>query len=156
MKAFTSFQAMYFFELRIWCTMQSCTSVLGKTLPSLLYDACARYQNPRAFNQPEGEDWRAVSLDAFRQASEETALGLLELGLERGDRVALFMESDVHFCVADMGCLVAGLVDVPIYLTHAAEQVHFVVAHSGSKVLFTSSSASSKSKISRFSSRCCS
>jgi long-chain acyl-CoA synthetase len=116
-------------------------SVLGRTLPSLLYEACERYANPAALNQPDGEGWRPLSLDDFRRQSEETALGLLGLGLSRGDRVALFVESDVTFCLADMGCLLAGLVDVPIYLTHAPDQVQYVIDHCGAKVLFTSDAA---------------
>lgn len=115
------------------------TARLGRTLPSLLHEACARADNPRAFNQPDGDGWRALSLHAFRRQAEETALGLCDLGLSRGDRVALFMDSDVDFCVVDMGCLIAGLVDVPIYLTHAPEQVEYVLAHSGATVLVASS-----------------
>ncbi len=113
------------------------TVVRGKTLPDTLYDACARYDNPRAFNQPTGTgEWTPMSLDAFRRQSEEVAIGLLDLGLERGDHVAFLMESDTYFCLADMGCLIAGLIDVPIYLSHAPDQIAYVIRHSESKALF--------------------
>lgn len=111
------------------------TEVRGKTLPEILYDACRQYPNPRAFNQPTGGDWTPLSLDAFRQQAEEIALGFLNLGLTRGDHVALFLESDIHFCRVDMGCLIAGLVDVPIYLSHAPEQIEYVIRHSESKAV---------------------
>lgn len=112
------------------------TAVRGKTLPDTLYEACAQYDNPRAFNQPTGEgEWTPLSLDDFRQQSEEVALGLLDLGLQRGDHVAFLMESDAYFCLADMGCLIAGLIDVPIYLSHAPEQVEYVIRHSESRAL---------------------
>ena len=114
------------------------TVIRGKTLPEILYDTCAQYDNPRAFNQPTENDWTPLSLDAFRQQSEEIALGLLDLGLERGDHVALLMESDTYFCLADMGCLIAGLIDVPIYLSHAPDQIKYVIDHSESKVLVVS------------------
>ena len=114
------------------------TAILGKTLPSLLYDS-PHAPNPKAFNQPTGAGWEPLSTDAFRARSEEVALGLLDLGLERGDRVGLFMESDVPFCVADMGCLIAGLVDVPIYLTSSPEAIGFVIEHAEAKALFVSS-----------------
>ncbi len=110
--------------------------VLGKTLPELLYDVRKRYPNPRAFNQPDGAGWRAYSTDDFATQAEETALGLRALGLERGDKVALLLKSDVHFCIADMGCLIAGLVDVPIYLSQTAEQTRYVIEHSEAKALF--------------------
>lgn len=114
------------------------TVVRGKTLPEVLYEACEQYTNPRAFNQPAGDDWTPLALDDFRVQSEELALGLLDLELKRGDHVALFMESDTYFCLADMGCLIAGLIDVPIYLSHAPEQVKYVIKHSESKALFVS------------------
>lgn len=114
------------------------TLTLGKTLPDVLYDACAKYTNPTAFNQPKGEAWESLSLNGFRNRSEELALGFVQLGLERGDRVALFMESDVPFCIADMGCLIAGLIDVPIYLSHAPESITYVLNHAEARVIVVS------------------
>lgn len=116
-------------------------AVLGKTLTALLYEACAAYPNPHALNQPVGDGWKAWSLEAFREEAEALARGLLGLGLERGDRVAFFMESDVYFCLADMGCLLAGLVDVPVYITHAPEAVHYVFHHAEVRAVVVSSRA---------------
>jgi len=108
---------------------------LGKTLPELLYEACATYDNPRALNQPTGDGWTPCSLDQFRVRAEETALGLRDLGLERGEKVALLLESDVPFCVVDMGCLLAGLIDVPLYLSSSADQMTYVAEHSEARAL---------------------
>ncbi|GIV59647.1 MAG: AMP-dependent synthetase [Rhodothermaceae bacterium] len=112
--------------------------VLGRTLPSLLYEALARYPNDRAFNQPRGDDWRPISLDAFRDGAEELALGLLAFGLQRGDRVAFYLESDAYFCLADMACLIAGLVDVPVYLSQPLEAIHYVIEHAEAKAVLVS------------------
>ncbi len=112
--------------------------VLGRTLPSLLYEACERYANPRALNQPHGDHWRAFSYEEFRIRAEEMALGLQSFGLQKGDRAAFFMESDVYFCLADMACLIAGVIDVPIYLTHTEEALRYVLDHSEAKALFVS------------------
>ena len=110
--------------------------VRGKTLPQLLYDACDTYDNPRSLNQPDGEGWTPMSLRDFRDRAELTALGLLDLGLDRGDKVALLLESDVNFCVVDMGCLIAGLVDVPVYLSTAPEQMEYVIDHAEARAVF--------------------
>lgn len=110
-------------------------AVLEKTLPDLLYDACDQYENPRALNQPTDDGWEPLSLDQFRVQSEEAALGLLDLGLERGEKVAMLLESDVPFCVMDMGCLVAGLIDVPLYLSSSPEQMKYVTKHAEAKAL---------------------
>jgi len=112
--------------------------VRGKTLPELLYDAAEAYENPRALNQPGAEGWIPMSLDQFRERAEETALGLHALGLDRGDKVALLMGSDVHYCVVDMGCLIGGFIDVPLYLSSAPDQMQYVVEHAEAKALVVS------------------
>jgi len=110
-------------------------AILEKTLPDLLYEACAKYENPSALNQPTDHGYEPLSLDEFRIQSEETALGLLDLGLERGDKLALLLESDVPFCIVDMGCLLAGIIDVPLYLSSSADQMTYVADHAEAKAL---------------------
>src|SRR5690606_30606379 len=112
--------------------------VRGKHLPQLLYEACERYTNLRALNQPFEGGWRPFSLDDYRRHSEEFALGLLELGLESGEKLAIYAESDVYFCIADMGCLIAGVVDVPIYLSHEPQHVRYVIDNSEARAVFVS------------------
>ncbi|MEM6338229.1 MAG: AMP-binding protein, partial [Bacteroidota bacterium] len=114
------------------------TPYLGRTIPDLLDEACANYPNATAFNQPAGDGWSTMSNDAFRTASDEIALGLLDLDLSAGDRVAFFMRSDLHFSLADMGCQIASLINVPIYLSNAIEVSTYVLQHSGSKALIVS------------------
>lgn len=110
-------------------------SLLGQTLPALLEEACTLRPNAAALNQWTEAGWRSLSNQAFRTKAETLALGLLDLGLRRGDRVALLMPSDVNFAIADMGCLMAGLVDVPIDLTQTLETIVLVLQQSGSKGL---------------------
>jgi long-chain acyl-CoA synthetase len=113
-------------------------AILGRTLPSLLDEGCDRAPNHRAFNQWREAGWQSLSNHAFRSAAEEVALGLLELPLEKGDRVALLMHSDVNFCLVDMGCLLANLIDVPIDLTQTIENIIFIMQHSEAKALVIS------------------
>ncbi|HEY9806221.1 MAG TPA: AMP-binding protein, partial [Candidatus Obscuribacterales bacterium] len=109
--------------------------VLGRTIPSLLDEACEQTPNVQAFNDWVGTNWQSLSQQRFRTTATTWALGWLRLGLESGDRVALLMYSDVSFCLADMSCLWAGLVDVPIDLTQTLEQIIFVLQHSEAKAL---------------------
>jgi long-chain acyl-CoA synthetase len=112
-------------------------AILGRTLPSLL-DEESTCLNDRAFNQWRDAGWQSLSNDAFRNGVEEVAFGLLSLPLEKGDRVALLMHSDVNFCVVDLGCLLANLIDVPIDLTQTIENIVFAIQHSEAKVLVIS------------------
>ncbi|MDA0683929.1 MAG: long-chain fatty acid--CoA ligase [Bacteroidetes bacterium] len=104
-------------------------SHLGRTLPSLLYRATASHPNARAFSQKEGAGWRHFSSEEFRTAAEELAVGLLDIGMRPGDRIALYQDSDVYYCLADMGTLIAGMVNVPVYLTHTPETIKYVLNH---------------------------
>jgi long-chain acyl-CoA synthetase len=108
---------------------------LGHTLPALLTAADRRSPNATGFNQWTELGWKSHSIHEFKAATDALALGLLELGLVKGDRVAFLMHNDLNFAIADMGCLLAGLVDVPIDLTQTLENICFVLAHSEAKAL---------------------
>lgn len=114
------------------------TPILGYTLPSLLYRGCDRYPNSHAFNQWQTNTWHSHSNQELRTAAEELALGLLTKELNRGDKVALLMHSDVNFCLADFGSLLAGLINVPIDLTQTLENISFILRHCEAKVLIVS------------------
>ena len=112
--------------------------ILGRTLPSLLDEACENCPNDRAFNQWYKNAWQSQSTRELQTAAEELALGLLEAELKQGDNIALLMHSDRNFCLADFGSLLAGLVDVPIDLTQTLDNIVFILRHSAAKVLIVS------------------
>ena len=116
----------------------SCKPVLGRTLPSLLDEAWTHNHDSHALNWWTESGWRSMSNQEFRQAAEELALGLLEEAIDKGDRVAFLMHSDVNFCLADMSCLLAGLIDVPIDLSQTLDNIVFILRHSEAKVLIVS------------------
>lgn len=102
-------------------------AILNRTLPSLLDGAYSPITGDRTLNQWRKGSWQSFSTDAFRRAVEEFALGLETFGLHQGDRVALMMHSDVGFAIADLGTLLAGLVNVPIDLTQTIENILFIL-----------------------------
>lgn len=106
------------------------------TVPAILDAACERSSNATALNQPDQTGWHSLSNTAFRHQCQTVAWGLLSLGLQPGDTVALLMQNDVNFAVADMASLMAGLIDVPIDLTQTIEQIVFMLQHSEAKLLF--------------------
>lgn len=108
---------------------------LGRTLPGLLYDALDRYRTPDAFHRRMPSGWEVLSLEEFVERAGHLALGLLESGLEEGERVALFMDSDTAFCLVDFACQIAGLPTVPLYLTQASDVTRHVLTHSGATAL---------------------
>ncbi|KOP27693.1 long-chain fatty acid--CoA ligase [Hapalosiphon sp. MRB220] len=112
--------------------------ILGRSIPSLLDEACLIHSNSHALNQWIEGNWQSLSNQEFRVAAQELAMGLLRLELNKGERVALLMHSDINFCIADMGSLLAGLVNVPIDLTQTIEHILFILQHAEVKALFIS------------------
>lgn len=111
---------------------------LGATLPQVFFEAHSRYGNYDALYRRLGIGWEPTTSDALYVRSGNIALGLKAMGLKTGDRVAFYMNSNSTFVTVDMGCLIAGIVDVPIYLSQAPEAVHYVLEHCEARVLFVS------------------
>lgn len=120
-------------------TNQNEGPVLGHTLLDILYDTAARFPNPRMFNYKRNNEWVTMSLEDYKNKVELLAASLKELGLKKGEKVALYMESDPFFCLADMACLLAGLIDVPIYLKQSPGSNEFILKHSEARAIFVSS-----------------
>ncbi|MBD2114292.1 AMP-binding protein [Nodosilinea sp. FACHB-141] len=116
--------------------------MLHRTLPSLLNGANGlAVANDRALNQWRKGRWQSFSTEAFRRAVEEFALGLETFRLQRGDRVALMMHSDVGFAIADLGTLLAGFVNVPIDLTQTIENILLILQEVEAPLLVISNPA---------------
>ena len=61
----------------------------------------------------------------------EIARGLITLGIEPGDRVAIFATTSAEWTLADCGALCAGAVVAPVYHTNSADECAYVLGHSG-------------------------
>ena len=66
------------------------------------------------------------------------AAGLRQLGLERGDRVGVYLDKRIETVVALFGTSAAGGVFVPINPLLRAHQVGYILADCGVRVLVTS------------------
>jgi long-chain acyl-CoA synthetase len=66
------------------------------------------------------------------------SLGLSELGVGPGDRVAIVSESRPEWVIADLAILCCGAVTVPIYPTLSAQQVRYILQDSGAKAAIVS------------------
>jgi long-chain acyl-CoA synthetase len=70
--------------------------------------------------------------------SDASGIGksLIAIGLEPGDRVNVIGQTCYQWVVNDLGILAAGGVTVPVYPSNLADEVQFVVDHSGGRVVF--------------------
>lgn len=86
-------------------------------------------------NYKQDGQWVSVSSDEVLTRAREVAAGLMTLGINRGDRLAILSESSPQWTLIDAGSLFAGVIDVPIYPTLMPPQVRYILKDSGARVL---------------------
>jgi len=85
-----------------------------------------------------GGGWRTLTVGQFAAQTRQTAARLAQAGVCAGDRVALFSENRPEWHAIDFACHLLGAVSVPLYPTLPANQVQYIVADCGTKVLLVS------------------
>ena len=73
--------------------------------------------------------WYSFSTYEYVEKSTQFALGMLALGLQRGEKVATVTNNRPEWNFADMGLAMAGLVHVPIYPTISDEEYRYILDH---------------------------
>ncbi len=83
--------------------------------------------------------WKEISYTETRETAYKIGAGLMALGLEKGDKIALLSESRSMWILAEMGALYAGAVDVPlsVNLGHGTDLI-FRINHSDSQWILVS------------------
>lgn len=85
--------------------------------------------------------WVDTSKDEFNEKVRHFALGLYELGVGKGDRVAVHAENCTEWRIADLAVLSLGAVNVPLYTTQHGEQIKYILENSEAKVYIVSGDA---------------
>ena len=86
----------------------------------------------------ENGGWRAISSSDLRRRVAAIAAGLRQIGIQKGDRVAILSENRPEWSIADFAILLIGAVTVPIYATLTPEQTAYTLRDSGAKLVFVS------------------
>lgn len=84
----------------------------------------------------EGHD-HTITYGWLRERSNRLANGLMALGLQRGDRVAVLLGQRPETAVAHIAILKAGFVTVPLFTAFAEAALAQRIAHAGVRVLIT-------------------
>jgi len=104
--------------------------------PDLFFHQVNRLGDRVALRRKDYGIWNRVSWTEYGKEVREVAAGLLALGLEKGERVAILGDNRPEWLICHLGAMTAGGATCGVYPTSAAEQVAYVVGHSEAKVLF--------------------
>ena len=106
---------------------------------SRTFDVLDRYlqEFPRAdaLGGKNGNDWYVYSSAEYVEKSHQFAMGLMALGLKKGDKVATVTTNRPEWNFADMGIAMTGMVHVPIYPTIGEEEYSYILEHAEIKLL---------------------
>jgi long-chain acyl-CoA synthetase len=83
------------------------------------------------------DDETAWTWAQLRERVDALAAGLHALGLRKGDTIALLLGNRPEFHLADLAAMMVGATPFSIYMTYAPNQIEYVVADAGAKVLIT-------------------
>ena len=100
--------------------------------------AALKHAKDDALNHKRGDDWINISAVEFVDRVRHVALGLAELGVKPGDRVALLSENRPEWSIADLAILSLGAINVPIYTTQAVDQIRYILTDAGVRAIFVS------------------
>lgn len=99
-----------------------------RTIPGLLLERAREDGGAVALRHKDRGVYWELTWAQYLERVKAVALGLLDLGLERGDRVAIMGDPCLEWLLSDLGALSAGAVSFGIYSTNSAEEVGYQVA----------------------------
>lgn len=104
----------------------------------------------RAYSAWESGGFRDYSFGDYEELARAFGLGLLELGLERGNMVAILGNTRAEWALCDIGALCVGGVTVGLYPTLMAKGIgsmEYIINHSGARFLLVENMTMLKEKI---------
>jgi long-chain acyl-CoA synthetase len=110
-----------------------------RTIPWLFERSVQQHADrPYLWEKRDGQ-YRPTTYREVRDMVYETAAGLMALGVQKGDRIALLSEGRVDWVVAELGILYAGAIDVPLSVKlNEREELKFRLSHAECRFAFVS------------------
>ncbi len=103
----------------------------SKTIADLLPSAAAMHGNQSAvtYKDPSGQ-WVSKTFTEVGEIVRKLALGLIDLGIAKGDKVAILGNTRPEWTYFDFAALSVGATVVPIYQTNSPEECQYVLENS--------------------------
>src|SRR3954447_7926286 len=108
----------------------------SRTMADLIALAGRKHADRPAIKHKVGDQWVDVSYKQLAEKVKHVALGLIDLGINPGDKISILSNTRPEWTYACFGILGAGATCVSIYQTNSPEECHYVLHHSESRAVF--------------------
>ncbi len=117
------------------------TTSSQRTIIQMFEESVARFPNNVLMWEKTGSEYQGSTYREVRQRVYECAAGLVDLGIGKGDRLALISEGRNDWVVSELGMLYAGGINVPLSVKiEQLSELRFRLAHSGCRMAIVSGS----------------
>ncbi len=111
---------------------------IPQTVPHFCLESFRRHNKIDALSHKVKDAWEHLSGETVIEKVKHITLGLADLGIKAGDKIAIIAENRPEWSLSDLAILSLRAVNVPIYTTQAVEQIRYILEDSGAKMLFIS------------------
>ncbi|MGA2924839.1 MAG: long-chain fatty acid--CoA ligase [Solirubrobacteraceae bacterium] len=111
------------------------TRQIAATVAALPASAAERFADRLAARYKVDQEWRELTYAQAGESIAQLALGLIDVGLQRGDRVGLASDTRLEWSLASYAISAAGAVVVPIYPTNSPPECEWVLGNSGARAV---------------------
>ncbi|MCW3069813.1 MAG: AMP-dependent synthetase and ligase, partial [Solirubrobacterales bacterium] len=101
-----------------------------QTIGDLIARSAREHAEQTAVRFKRDGAWQDVTYAQLAEIVEEIGLGLIDLGIQPGERVSILANTRPEWSYVDLAATSAGTVVVPIYQTNSAEECHWVLSDS--------------------------
>jgi long-chain acyl-CoA synthetase len=113
-------------------------------LTKCFLEAVDRYGNPRAQIHRTSSGWESIAAKEMLRRVAGLAKALIELGIQSGDRVALYAPNCPEWHTADFAIQGLGAVSVPVYFKESPDHLAYILNDSSARIVVTSGEAQAR------------
>ena len=107
----------------------------NRTIARAAADAADRFGERMSARWRVGDGWQDHTFAEVSEIVDEVALGLVDLGIKPGDRVALLANTRPEWTYSSLAISRAGAVVVPIYPTNSPHECEWVAGNSDARIV---------------------
>lgn len=108
------------------------------TLAQFYYHQIDNKPKKDAFTQKENGKWVSLTSQEFIDKANQLSAGLLELGIKKGDKIAVISNNRTEWHLVDLAVQQLGIVNVPLYPNITESDYKYILNNSEAKMVFIS------------------